>query len=141
MKNGPTVTSYHGLNAPSFSVPRLNAPTLNAPRLNAPTLDAPGLKLRQARPTQPKRRHVVDLGDIVLGDIWTGTLQLQHTLEDAGLEEFVYVPILNRVLGLGLGFDERFARPLLKGEMGVERWKSKNIPIQSRCKMKLCIFW
>ena len=118
MANVPISTSYSGLGAPSFSAPKLNAPTLNAPTLNAPTLNAPGLKIRQ-RLVKPKRRHVADIGDIILGNPITGTKQLRETLKDNGLEDLVYVPLLNRVVGLGLMTKERLIDPLSEGKPGV----------------------
>ena len=118
MANVPISTSYSGLRTPSFSAPKLNAPTLNVPKLNAPTLNAPGLKIRQ-RPMKPKRRHVADIGDIILGNPITGTKQLRETLKDNGLEDLVYTPLLNRVAGFALMTKERFVEPLAEGKPGV----------------------
>lgn len=112
MANLPLAGSVAKISTPSFSVPTLDPPTLTVPRLNVPGV-GPIYK-----PKTNTRRHVVDLGDIILGHPITGTRQLRNTLEDAGLEEFVYVPIVNRVLGFGLGVNERFLHPLAQGNMG-----------------------
>lgn len=119
MANVPISTSYSGLNTPSLSVPTLNAPTLNAPTLNAPTLNVPGLKLRNNPNAIKPNQHIVDLGDIILGDPITGTKQLKDTLKDNGYGNLVYAPILNRIVGLGLSVDERFWHPLAEGKPGI----------------------
>lgn len=119
MANVPISTSYSGLNTPSLSVPTLNVPTLNTPNLNAPTLNVPGLKLRNNPNAIESNKHVVDLGDLVLGDPITGTKQLTDTLRDNGYDNLVYAPILNRIVGLGLSVDERFWHPIFNGKPGV----------------------
>lgn len=119
MANVPISTSYSGLNTPSLSVPTLNAPTLNAPTLNAPTLNVPGLKLRNNPNAIKPNQHVVDLGDLILGDPITGTKQLTDTLKDNGYDNLVYAPLLNRIVGLGLSVDERFWHPIFSGKPGV----------------------
>lgn len=97
---------------PSLSVPQISIPQINVPQINTP--NAPILK------TQPQpNRHVVDLGDIILGNPISGTKQLRKTLEDNGFHDLVYVPILNRIVGAGLSMDERFWHPIIKGKPGV----------------------
>lgn len=113
------------LNVPSLSVPRLNVPRLYVPKLEVPTLGSSPYYRYNKKKT---RRHVVDLGDIILGHPITGTKQLRHTLEDAGHADLIYVPILNRIAGVLIAADERFIQPTLRGDIfetlinGLESW-------------------
>ena len=105
------------LKTPSLSVPKLQVPRLYVPRLQVPTLrgnttDYPG------KYKAPERRHVKDLGDIILGNPITGTRQLRETLVDYGMADLVYVPILNRIAGSLLMGYERTLVPLAKGNIG-----------------------
>ena len=99
------------LYVPSLSVPKLYVPKLNVPNINPPWA--------YRKPQKPERRHVKDLGDIILGHPITGTKQLQQTLQDADLEFLEYVPILNRIAGAYLLVDERVVDPIKEGELGV----------------------
>lgn len=110
MANVPLSKSVPHIYVPSLSLPRLNVPHINVPQLNVPG------KANQT--VQRNRRHVKDLGDIILGNPFTGTLQLQHTLEDAGLESIAYIPVLNRIAGAGLMMQERFIEPVIEGDVG-----------------------
>ena len=104
------------LNVPSLSVPRLYVPRLKVPRLAVPTLEGP--MTIETNPIQPKaRRHVKDLGDIILGNPITGTRQLRETLIDYGRADLIYTPILNRVAGLFLMGYERTWVPLKEGKL------------------------
>lgn len=105
------------LNTPSLSVPKLQVPRLYVPRLQVPTFrgnvtDYPG------KYKAPERRHVKDLGDIILGNPITGTRQLRETLVDYDMANLVYVPILNRIAGTLLMGYERTLIPLSKGNIG-----------------------
>lgn len=63
-----------------------------------------------------ERQHAKNLGDVILGHPITGTKQLRHTLEDYDLDNLVYVPLLNRIVGTGLVAYERFFKPMLAGQ-------------------------
>ena len=97
------------LYVPSLSLPKLKTPTLYVPRLNVPAVSTPA---------KVKRQHVNDLGDLVLGRPVVGTLELQHTLEDYGLDSIAYVPVLNSLAGAGIMLQERFIEPISKGDVG-----------------------
>ena len=106
------------LNVPSLSVPTLTVPHLQVPRLQVPTLD--GYKTDYVgKYKKPERRHVKDLGDIILGNPITGTRQLRETLVDYGMADLVYVPILNRIAGTLLMGYERTLVPISQGKVGV----------------------
>lgn len=105
------------LNTPSLSVPRLQVPRLYVPKLQVPTLEGPKTAYTR-KYKQKERRHVKDLGDIILGNPITGTRQLRETLVDYGLADLVYVPILNRIAGTLLMGYERTLVPLSKGKIG-----------------------
>lgn len=94
---------------PSLSVPQINVPQINVPHLNIPSIKLPYYKKQE-------RRHVKDLGDIILGHPITGTKQLRNTLEDHDLDFLVYVPLLNRIAGAAVGIHERNIKPLLEGK-------------------------
>lgn len=100
-------------------VPEVETPSFSLPRVTVPKLQVPELKLplKSLVPKQ-ERRHVDDFGDVFLGNPFTGTLELRHTLRDAGLAEWEYVPILNRFIGAGLMIKERTIDPLRKGDIG-----------------------
>lgn len=105
----------------SRSVPQLTAPSLSAKQLNAPQINVPHLYVPGKAfisNNKPQSQHVKDLGDLVLGDLFAGTKQLQKTIEDNNLEFFEYVPVLNRVVGAGLMIKERTIDPVLKGQFG-----------------------
>ena len=101
------------LKVPSFSVPDLKVPDLRVPDLHV----AGAYNVYNHRRKSVQRQHIKDLGDIILGNPITGTLQLQHTLEDHGLREYKYTPIINRILGLGLLIKESTIDPLKKGDI------------------------
>ncbi len=100
---------------PKIYVPSLSVPHIRVPHINVPHIDVPG-KLTY---TRPERKHVKDLGDLLLGDFTTGTKQLRHTLEDAGLEEWINIPIMNRLVGFGVMTKERLLEPISEGEYWV----------------------
>lgn len=100
---------------PKIYVPSLSVPHIRVPHINVPHIDVPG-KLTY---TRPERKHVKDLGDLLLGDFTTGTKQLRHTLEDAGLEEWINIPIMNRLVGFGVMTKERLFEPISEGEYWV----------------------
>lgn len=100
---------------PKIYVPSLSVPHISVPHIYVPHIDVPGGLTYK----KPERQHVKDLGDLLLGDFTTGTKQLRHTLEDAGLEEWVNIPLLNRVVGFGVMSKERFIDPVLSGKPGV----------------------
>ena len=102
---------------PDINVPSLSVPNLRVPQLYVPKLNVPGATEGWRRRNKQQRLHVKDFGDLLLGNPITGTKQLRHTLEDAGLDEFVEIPILNRVIGTGLMIQERAIDPLLKGNI------------------------
>ena len=115
-REGEFNMSVPKLNVPSLSVPRLTVPHLQVPRLSVPTLD--GEKTDYAgRFNKPERRHVKDLGDIILGNPITGTRQLRETLIDNNATGLIYVPILNRIAGTLFMFEERFGDPIRKGDV------------------------
>lgn len=105
------------LKTPSLSVPSLQVPHLYVPRLQVPTLRSEVTHYSR-RHKAPERRHVKDLGDIILGNPITGTRQLRETLVDYGMADLVYVPILNRIAGSLLMGYERTLVPLAKGNIG-----------------------
>lgn len=107
---------YNNYNA-TLTVPSLTLPILESPRVTIPRLTIPTLP-RVSYPKIKNTRHVVDLGDLLLGNPISGTRQLQETLRDNDLAKLVYVPILNRIVGTGLMLKERAVEPILKGEFG-----------------------
>ena len=105
----------------STDVPKIYVPSLSAKQIYVPHIQAPHLAApfkSTAIPRTAERRHVKDLGDIILGNPITGTRQLQHTLEDYDQDWVKYVPLLNRIVGVGLMAKERVLQPLAKGESG-----------------------
>ena len=108
--------AYTRSGVPQLYVPSLSVPKLYVPKLNVPMLNPPGA---YRKPQKPERRHVKDLGDIILGHPITGTKQLQQTLQDSNLDFLEYVPILNRIAGAALLVDERLIDPLKEGKPGV----------------------
>lgn len=118
------MANYSGLRAPSISAPSLSVPKLSsvAPKAQykipnateiVPRLFGPGTYIA---PTT--RRHVENLGDVLLGGP-LGTLQLEHTLEDNNLGQYSQVPILNKLLGIGLLFKERTLEPIQENNVKV----------------------
>ena len=103
---------------PHLNVPSLSVPKINVPKLTVPRLDVPGTtyKLYRNEATKDNKRYVTDVGDLLFGETISGTKQLRNTLDKAELSEFKYVPILNRILGLGVMLDERTIKPLFKGD-------------------------
>jgi hypothetical protein len=102
-------------------VPHINTPSLSVPHIYVPQINVPHIKVPGVywEPQRPERRHVKDLGDIILGHPITGTRQLQNTLEDNDLEFLTYVPILNRIAGAVLLVEERVVDPIKEGKPGV----------------------
>lgn len=105
------------INPPSLSVPKLNVPKLNVPRLSVPVLGGTKTYYPRAINTE-ERRHVRDLGDILLGHPITGTKQLRNTLIDNNAAELQYRPILGRLAGTLFMFKERTIDPISKGNYG-----------------------
>lgn len=101
---------------PHIKTPSLSVPHIYVPQINVPQIKVPGVYWE---PQRPERRHVKDLGDIILGHPITGTRQLQNTLEDNDLEFLTYVPILNRIAGAVLLVDERVVDPIKEGKFNV----------------------
>ena len=102
------------INVPHINVPSLSVPTVYVPKIQPVHISAPG----KGNYFKQKTQHVKDIGDILLGNPITGTRELRETLQDNGFEEIVYIPIINRVVGLGIMANERLISPLLKGNVG-----------------------
>lgn len=105
------------INPPSLSVTKLDVPKLNVPRLSVPVLGGTKTYYPRAINTE-ERRHVRDLGDILLGNPITGTKQLRNTLIDNNAAELQYRPILGRLAGTLFMFKERTIDPISKGNYG-----------------------
>ena len=99
---------------PKIYVPSLSATHVRTPQIYVPHIEVPG----KGSYKLPERKHVKDLGDLILGDPVQGTKQLKHTLRDAGYEEWINVPLLNRLVGLSVMSKERFIDPAKEGEYG-----------------------
>jgi len=99
------------LNLPELSVPSFSVPKLNTPSLNVPRLQMPGAPYK---PKIKEKEYVVDLGDLLLGHPISGTRELQNNLERAGLEDFKYIPLLNRALGAVTAVQDRIFKPYLE---------------------------
>ena len=110
-----TNTSF-SRSVPQLTVPSLSTKQLEPKHINAKHLYVPGKAFMSKN--KPVRQHVKDLGDLLLGDVFAGTKQLQNTLDDNGVEYFKYVPIINRIVGAGLMIKERTIDPVLKGQFG-----------------------
>ena len=102
MANTPLSKDVPHIYVPSFSVPHLNVPKLYVPHLNVPGKGS-------FKPAE--RRHVKDLGDIILGNPITGTRQLRETLEDNNAANLINTPVINRIAGLGYMAKERLLEP------------------------------
>lgn len=108
----------------STDVPKIYVPSLSAKRIYVPQIQAKHLPTPfKAQTTtnkikQAERRHAKDLGDIILGHPLYGTRQLRETLEDNNADWAVYVPILNRIVGVGAMTKERFLKPISEGKTG-----------------------
>lgn len=110
-----TNTSF-SRSVPQLKVPSLSVPQIEVPQIKVPHLYVPGKAFISKN--RPQAQHVKDLGDLLLGDPFAGTKQLQKTIEDNHLEFFEYVPVLNRIVGAGLMIKERTIDPALKGQFG-----------------------
>lgn len=108
------MATYNTLSVPHLYVPSLSLPKLNTPKLYIPRLTVPTVTTQ----AKIKRQHVNDLGDLILGMPGSGTLELQHTLEDYGFGEITHVPVLNSLVGAGLMVQERFIKPISEGNAG-----------------------
>ena len=89
----------------SVAVPQIYVPSLSVPQIYVPQIEVPHIKVPGAvtvRPIETRSEHVKDLGDLILGNPITGTEELHDTLVDNGFGAVEWVPILNRVVGLGL---------------------------------------
>lgn len=102
MANTPLSKDVPHIYVPSFSVPHLNVPKLYVTHLNVPGKGS-------FKPAE--RRHVKDLGDIILGNPITGTRQLRETLEDNNAANLINTPVINRIVGLGYMAKERLIDP------------------------------
>ena len=102
----------------STDVPKIYVPSLSVPKISAPNIYVPHIKV-PGRGTINKKRYrtATSFADILLGNPITGTKQLQDTLEKAGLEDWKYIPILNRVLGAGVMIKEKTIDPLIQGDI------------------------
>lgn len=104
----------------SVAVPQIYVPSLSVPQIYVPQIEVPHIKVPGAvtvRPIERRREHVKDLGDLILGNPITGTEELHDTLVDNGFGAVEWVPILNRVVGLGLMLKERTLDPILEGDI------------------------
>ena len=102
----------------STEVPKIYVPSLSAKQIYVPHIKAKHLATpfkSTAIPRSVERRHVKDLGDIILGNPISGTRQLRETLEDEA-DWANYIPILNRIVGVGIMARERFLEPLSEGK-------------------------
>ena len=94
-----------------------NLPTVDTPSLSIPKPTTP--RLYHVLPSTPfkmgytpaERRHVKDLGDIILGNPITGTRQLRETLEDNNAANLIGNPIISRLAGLNYWAKERLIDP------------------------------
>ena len=98
----PPLTTPPQITPPKITPPKLTGKTYNYASENSNYYNY--LKGVQAR------KHVHDLGDVLLGDPLYGTKQLQNTLEDYGLTN---IPGINRVEAAALGLYERQVKPFL----------------------------
>lgn len=96
---------------------RTSVPSVSIPKASQGVPHVPS-GIRNRKKLNINRQHAKSLADIVLGDFGTGTLQLQHTLEDAGLENLIGHPILGRIAGYAQMTKERTFEPLINGELG-----------------------
>lgn len=108
MANVPLSTDVPKIYVPSLSVPKISAPNIYVPHIQVP-----------GRGTINKKRYrtASSFADILLGNPITGTKQLQDTLEKAGLEDWKYIPLLNRVIGAGVMIKEKTIDPLIQGDI------------------------
>ena len=102
MANTPLNKDVPHIYVPSFSVPHLKVPKLYVPHISAPG---------KGSFTPAERRHVKDLGDIILGNPITGTRQLRETLEDNNAANLIGNPVMSRLAGLGYMTKERLLKP------------------------------
>lgn len=102
MANTPLSKDVPHIYVPSFSVPHLKVPKLYVPHISTPG---------KGSFTPAERRHVKDLGDIILGNPITGTRQLRETLEDNNAANLINTPVINRIAGLGYLAKERLLEP------------------------------
>ena len=102
MANTPLSKDVPHIYVPSFSVPHLNVPKLYVPHISTPG---------KGSFTPTERRHVKDLGDIILGNPITGTRQLRETLEDNNAANLIGNPVMSRLAGLGYLAKERLLEP------------------------------
>ena len=102
MANTPLSKDVPHIYVPSFSVPHLKVPKLYVPHISTPG---------KGSFTPAERRHVKDLGDIILGNPITGTRQLRETLEDNNAANLINTPVINRIAGLGYMAKERLLEP------------------------------
>lgn len=99
------------LNLPELTVPSFSVPKIYAPKIEVPRLQLPGAPYK---PKVKEKEYVVDLGDLLLGHPITGTRELQNNLERVGLEDFKYVPLLNRAVGAVTAVQDRVFKPYLE---------------------------
>lgn len=109
MADLPLSKSVPKIYVPSLSVPHLKAKQIYVPKLEVP--GSAGIRI----PKRP-RQHVDDLGDLILGVPFIGTLELQHTLEDYNLDYLKHIPLLNRIAGAGILIKEQFLDPMSEGD-------------------------
>ena len=102
MANTPLNKDVPRIYVRSFSVPHLKVPKLYVPHISAPGKGS-------FKPAE--RRHVKDLGDIILGNPITGTRQLRETLEDNNAANLIGNPVMSRLAGLGYMTKERLLEP------------------------------
>ena len=102
----------------STDVPKIYVPSLSVPKISAPKIYVPHIQVPGAGTINKKRyRTASNFADILLGNPITGTRQLQDTLEKAGLEDWKYIPLLNRIIGAGVMVKEKTIDPLIQGDI------------------------
>lgn len=101
--------------APKAYVPSFSVPKPYVPKPNNKTSVQPKVPFK-GQATPQERKHLTDFGDLLLGDFLYGTKELQMQLRDSGYEQWVFVPIMNRIVGAYAMLKERQIEPMLKGK-------------------------
>lgn len=82
------------------------------PRYYVAKISTPGKAYLKQQP----RKHVRDVGDVILGSWTRGTKQLRHTLQDYGSGHLIGNPILSRLRGLELLIYKNIAEPFVEND-------------------------
>ena len=114
----PPVSFEAGVQDLNISVPKIKVPAAGPNALQVPTpTNTYHIKRKNLyEKANTKPLHPTDLGDLILGNPISGTKQLQNILKDNGLDELVYVPLLNRIIGTYLTVKERVFEPMIQGD-------------------------